>query len=111
MHATPLFPPTTCLPVTHKCALTAVCVGCRETRPWALLARPRAAFLQDVRGKECRSEEREPGNGEGEARNIHGQLRGPLWEPGHDREIWPTERGIMSVLKAEVVTVCVRTNT
>lgn len=104
MHAIPLCPPTTCLPVTRKCALTAVCVG-------QLGSSTRGPRLENVRGKERWAEEREPGEGEGEARHIHGELAWLLWEPGCHKEILPAETAIMSALKAEVVTVCVRTNT
>lgn len=71
---------------------------------------PHEARLESVRGKEHRAEEREPGKGEGEVRDIHGELAWLLWEPGRHREILSTEAGVMSALKAEVVTVCVRTN-
>lgn len=69
------------LHVRHKCVLTAVCVGCHETRPSPphearaafLPAEPRAPVARkNIFGSKCHAEEKEPGNVEGEARNMHG---------------------------------------
>lgn len=70
--ANPLRPPTTRLPVTRKCALTAACVGspCDE-------AASSSATLP--RGKGCRARtRREPGT-------VHGELWPLRWEPGQQR--------------------------
>lgn len=74
--ATPLCPPTTRLPITRKCAVTAVC---RETRPGHLLARP-PSFRPPV-GRSAAQQRRNLGREREELGMSVGNHGGLLCEP------------------------------
>lgn len=91
--------------VTHKCVLTAACVGCHETRPSPpheaqaafLPTGPQAPVARKMSVGRSATQRRRNLGKEKEKLGTYMVNYWLLWEPECDGEIWLTERGVMSI--------------